>query len=250
MKTIWKWICSLFTKENIGIIWRTLFNSAKSKITTAIHDPAVQKEAFNLAKSLLTSDLTGEQKKELFNQKMLAALKDMGIEVGTSTLNVIRELALEAVKEDACNDCVGNCGDCVVKSVLLAIGIGLLSLGASAAVTTNVTLYAAASDTYLTNVVTNVVFETRVRFDTYPVTNGYVEVYGGTLTTNRVYDTPRYIWRNGGLALITNYVDKVVSGTSTSRVYNVTWGMRPEYYPVAVTNVYTNIFVNGINVRR
>ena len=236
MKTIWKWICSLFTKENIGIIWRTLFNSAKSKITTAIHDPAVQKEAFNLAKSLLTSDLTGEQKKELFNQKMLAALKDMGVEVGTSTLNVIRELALEAVKEDACDDCVGNCADCVVKSVLVAIGVGLLSLGASAAVTTNV--------------VTNVVFETHVRFDTYPVTNGYVEVYGGTLTTNRVYDTPRYIWRNGGLALITNYTDKVVSGTSTSRVYNVEWNMRPNYYPVAVTNVYTNIFVNGINVRR
>lgn len=236
MKTIWKWICSLFTKENIGIIWRTLFNSAKSKITTAVHDPAVQKEAFNLAKSLLTSDLTGEQKKELFNQKMLAALKDMGIEVGTSTLNVIRELALEAVKEDACDDCVGNCAECVVKSVLVAIGVGLLSLGASAAVTTNV--------------VTNVVFETHVRFDTYPVTNGYVEVYGGTLTTNRVYDTPRYIWRNGGLALITNYTDKVVSGTSTSRVYNVEWNMRPNYYPVAVTNVYTNIFVNGINVRR
>lgn len=236
MKTIWKWTCSLFTKENIGIIWRTLFNSAKSKITTAVHDPAVQKEAFNLAKSLLTSDLTGEQKKELFNQKMLAALKDMGIEVGTSTLNVIRELALEAVKEDACDDCVGNCAECVVKSVLVAIGVGLLSLGASAAVTTNV--------------VTNVVFETHVRFDTYPVTNGYVEVYGGTLTTNRVYDTPRYIWRNGGLALITNYTDKVVSGTSTSRVYNVEWNMRPNYYPVAVTNVYTNIFVNGINVRR
>lgn len=236
MKTIWKWICSLFTKENIGIIWRTLFNSAKSKITTAIHDPAVQKEAFNLAKSLLTSDLTGEQKKELFNQKMLAALKDMGIEVGTSTLNVIRELALEAVKEDACDDCVGNCADCVVKSVLVAIGVGLLSLGASAAVTTNV--------------VTNVVFETHVRFDTYPVTNGYVEVYGGTLTTNRVYDTPRYIWRDGGLALITNYTDRVVSGTSTSRVYNVTWSTRTEYYPVAVTNVYTNIFVNGINIRR
>lgn len=103
MKRIWKWICSLFTRENIGIIWRTLFECAKGKVVNAIHDPAVQKDAFELAKSLLTSDMTGEQKKELFNQKMLAALKDMGVEVGTSTLNVIRELALEAVKEDACN---------------------------------------------------------------------------------------------------------------------------------------------------
>ena len=33
-------------------------------------------------------------------------------------------------------------------------------------------------------------------------------------------------------------------------VYNIEWRMRPEYYPFAVTNVYTNIFVNGINVTR
>lgn len=100
-----------------------------------------------------------------------------------------------------------------------------------------------------TNTVTNVVYETHVRWDTYPVTNGYYEVYGGTLMTNRVYDTPRWIWKNGGLALITNYVDKVVAGSTTSKVYRIEWHMRPEYYPFAVTNVYTNIFLNGINQR-
>lgn len=100
-----------------------------------------------------------------------------------------------------------------------------------------------------TNVVTNVVYETHVKWVIYPVTNGYHEVYGGTLTTNRVYDTPRWVWKNGGLALITNYVDTVTAGTTTSTVYNIEWRMRPEYYPFAVTNVYTNIFVNGINQR-
>ena len=100
-----------------------------------------------------------------------------------------------------------------------------------------------------TNVVTNVVYETHVKWVTYPVTNGYHEVYGGTLTTNRVYDTPRLVWKNGGLALITNYVDAVTAGTTTSTVYNIEWSVRPEYYPFAVTNVYTNIFVNGINQR-
>ena len=96
---------------------------------------------------------------------------------------------------------------------------------------------------------TSVAYETRVKWDIYPVTNGSYKVYGGTLTTNRVYDTPRWVWKNGGLSLITNYVDTVTAGTTTSTVYNIEWGMRPEYYQVAVTNVYTNIFVNGINQR-
>lgn len=100
-----------------------------------------------------------------------------------------------------------------------------------------------------TNVITNVAYETRVKWNTYPVTNGSYNVYGGTLTTNMVYDTPRWVWKNGGLALITNYVDTVTGGTTTSTVYNIEWRMRPEYYQFAVTNVYTNIFVNGINQR-
>ena len=100
-----------------------------------------------------------------------------------------------------------------------------------------------------TNVVTNVAYETRVKWYTYPVTNSSYEVYGGTLTTNRVYDTPRWAWKNGSLVLITNYVDIVTAGTTTSMVYNIEWRMRPEYYTVAVTNVHTNIFVNGINQR-
>ena len=110
-------------------------------------------------------------------------------------------------------------------------------------------LAVAATAATTTNVVTNVVYETHVKWDTYPVTNSSYEVYGGTLTTNRVYDTPRWVWKNGGLALITNYVDTVTAGTTTSTVYNIEWRVRPEYYPFAVTNVYTNIFVNGINQR-
>jgi uncharacterized membrane protein len=87
---------------------------------------------------------------------------------------------------------------------------------------------ASSSTNTVTNVVTNVVHETRVKWDTYPVTNGYYEVYGGTLTTNRVYDTPRWVWKNGGLALITNYVDTVTAGTTTTTVYNIEWRMRPD----------------------
>ena len=246
MKTVWNWICRLFTKENVGIIWKTLFASAKNAAKKAINDPKVQARAFETAKTLMSADISGEAKKDAFNSAMKDFFAEYGKEVGTSTLNVIRELAVEAVKEAQEQEAAGS----AVAPCLLAVAVLFGVLGANAAVTTNVTLYAAAMDTSITNVVTNVVFETHVRFDTYPVTNGYVEVYGGELTTNRVYDTPRYIWSSGRLALITNYVDTVVAGTETSRVYDVSWEMRPNYYPVAVTNVYTNVFVNGINVRR
>lgn len=249
MKTVWNWICRLFTKENVGIIWKTLFASSKDAVKKAINDPKVQAKAFETAKMLLSMDISGDAKKDAFNSTMKDFFAYYGKEVGTSTLNCIRELAVEAAKEARSQEAAG--GSTVAPCLFALVGLVLFcSLGASAAVTTNVTLYAAANDTSVTNVVTNVVYETHVRFDTYPVTNGYTEVYGGTLVTNRFYDTPRYIWRSGRLALITNYTDRVVAGSTTSKVYNVEWNMRPNYYPVAVTNVYTNVFVNGINVRR
>ena len=118
---------------------------------------------------------------------------------------------------------------------LLAMTFAMLALSASADVTTNV--------------VTNVLYETHVKWETYQVTNGSYEVYSGDLVTNRVYDTPRWIWKNGGLKLITNYVDSVVAGSVTTTVYGIEFLMRPTYYPVAFTNVFTNIYVNGISQR-
>ena len=84
-------------------------------------------------------------------------------------------------------------------------------------------LAVAAPAATTTNVVTNVVYETHVRFDTYPVTNGSYEVYGGTLTTNRVYDTPRWVWKNGGLALIdldVEFLSRVDKGNSDNQSHN------------------------------
>ena len=108
---------------------------------------------------------------------------------------------------------------------------------------------ASSSTNTVTSVVTNVAYETRVKWENYPVTNDSRKVFGGTLVTNRVYDTPQYVWQNGGLVLITNYVDVVTAGSTTSTVYSIEWRTRPHYYPVAVTNVYTNVFMNGINQR-
>ena len=102
---------------------------------------------------------------------------------------------------------------------------------------------------FSTNVVTNVVYDTRVKWKSYPVTNGTYEVYGGTLVTNRAIDSVQSIWKSGKLEKSTNYVYTITGGSTTSTVYDVWWRIRPEYYTVQITNVFTNVFVNGINVR-
>ena len=99
MKTLWNWICSFFTKENIGIIWRVLFNSVKTSAMNIIHDADVQRVAFDIAKSMFKSDMSPEEKRKLFDSFMLEQLNRMGKKVSTSTLNTIRELAVQAVKE-------------------------------------------------------------------------------------------------------------------------------------------------------
>ncbi len=132
MKKLWNWICSFFTRENIGIIWRVLFTTAKESVKNTIHDPAIQQKAFDLALSLLKKDMTGEEKKDAFNAAMIEYLKGIGLDVGTSTLNTIRELALDAVKKssgdcDGCSDC-----SCTIKSIVLFLAAGLMAFGAMA----------------------------------------------------------------------------------------------------------------------
>jgi hypothetical protein len=101
MKKLWNIICSLFTRENVGIIWKTLFASAKDAAKKAINDPKVQKRAFETAKTLMSMDISGDAKKDAFNSAMKDFFAEYGKEVGTSTLNCIRELAVEAVKQNA-----------------------------------------------------------------------------------------------------------------------------------------------------
>lgn len=101
MKKLWNIICSLFTRENVGIIWKTLFASSKNAAKRAINDPKVQARAFEMAKTLMSADISGNAKKDAFNSAMKDFLAEYGTEVGTSTLNCIRELAVEAVKQNS-----------------------------------------------------------------------------------------------------------------------------------------------------
>lgn len=118
MKKLWNIICSLFTRENVGIIWKTLFASAKDAAHKAINDPKVQARAFETAKTLMSANISGDAKKDAFNSAMKDFFAEYGKEVGTSTLNCIRELAVEAVKQNT--EETSGAGACA-KAVCVAI---------------------------------------------------------------------------------------------------------------------------------
>lgn len=131
MKTIWNWVCRLFTKENVGIIWKTLFASAKNAAKKAINDPKVQAKAFETAKTLLSANISGDAKKDAFNSTMKDFFAEYGKEVGTSTLNCIRELAVEAAKEAQNQEADG--GSTIAPCLFALVGLVLFgALSASA----------------------------------------------------------------------------------------------------------------------
>lgn len=105
MKKLWNWICSLFTGEKIGVIWRTLFTAAKNAVAEMVSDPDNQAKAWELAKSLMSSNLTNENKAALFNSKMREWAKQAGKQLTEAAINALRENAVVALKGDECSGC-------------------------------------------------------------------------------------------------------------------------------------------------
>lgn len=106
MKTLWNWIKSLFTGEKIGIIWRNLFSTGKGKLRAMVNDPDTQEAAFELAKKLMSSELTNDQKREAFNSQLLAWAKDVGKELTEAAVNNLRENAVFSFKcKEECEGC-------------------------------------------------------------------------------------------------------------------------------------------------
>ena len=100
MKKLWNWICSLFTGEKIGIIWRTLFTAAKNTVAQMVSDPDNQAKAWELAKSLMStsSGMSNEDKAKMFNAQMKAWAKAAGKELTDAAINALRENAVVALK--------------------------------------------------------------------------------------------------------------------------------------------------------
>jgi iron-sulfur cluster repair protein YtfE (RIC family) len=78
MKKLWNWICSIFTSEKIGIIWRALFTAAKNTVAEMVSDPANQQKAWDIAKSLMSSGKTNDERLAEFNAQMKEWAKEAG----------------------------------------------------------------------------------------------------------------------------------------------------------------------------
>ena len=115
MKKLWNWICSLFTGEKIGIIWRTLFTAAKNTVAEMVSDPANQQKAWEIAKSLMSSGKTNDERLAEFNAQMKAWAKEAGKHLTEAAINALRENAVVALKGDCENGQCSPCTDCVYK---------------------------------------------------------------------------------------------------------------------------------------
>ena len=271
MKTVWNWICRLFTKENVGIIWKTLFASAKNAAKKAINDPKVQAKAFETAKTLMSSDISGDAKKDAFNSTMKDFFAEYGKEVGTSTLNCIRELAVEAVKEAQKQEAAG--GSTVAPCLFALVGLVLFgALNASAgtqcfvrrasdgeirgivgrvnyikaispkyAANTNGTVtLKKVTDIYqtqtITNTVTNVVNSLVTTNIPVVVTNGVRTVYSDPVTNDmEIVTQTRTVWGSGGLTnIVTGVTTNYTAYATTNTVYDISTNLVEQTLTVPV----------------
>lgn len=102
MKKLWNWLCSLFTGDKIGVIWRTMFTATKNVVAEMVSDPKNQQAALNLAKELMSSGKSNEEKKETFNVALKAWATNAGVALTEAAINALRENAVVALKCDGC----------------------------------------------------------------------------------------------------------------------------------------------------
>jgi len=94
-------IKAIFCRETVSKVWTILFNSGKSTVGGILSNSELMDVAFSYAKDLATNQTNSDVKRAAFDNLMRSYLRKMGIEVGTSILNVIRETALAAVNAEA-----------------------------------------------------------------------------------------------------------------------------------------------------
>lgn len=95
----WKYILSFFTADKIGCILRIMLIKSGTTLASEILDPKNQKKAIEFVKELNADNtIDNMEKARLFNTKMLAWLQKIGKKMAESSINCLRELAVNAVK--------------------------------------------------------------------------------------------------------------------------------------------------------
>ena len=101
MKAFWNWLKNLFSSSKTkSLITRIVHIVADKKTdeSSILDDQQVSDKAIEIATDLEKTELTGTQKAEKFNEIMKEYLIQIGKAVGPILLNLIREIAVYAIK--------------------------------------------------------------------------------------------------------------------------------------------------------
>lgn len=101
LSALWSWLLGLFTKEKIGILFVMLFKAGTSAIAKHIADKNLHRKALEFVRELSSrKDLSNSEKAKIFNEKLMRYAKELGIVLGESVVNCLRELAVNALKAE------------------------------------------------------------------------------------------------------------------------------------------------------
>ena len=97
---VWEWLKALFKKDDTkSTLLKILLDAYNSEDLDVIKDKDFGDKAILFVQELNNrDDLTGTEKAAIFNEKMLGYAKKIGKVVATCALNLLRELAVLAVK--------------------------------------------------------------------------------------------------------------------------------------------------------
>lgn len=98
---MWMTIVRIVAKTVLGELFNKLLQNAGSTIFKALTDKKSNRKAYQFVKELNErTDLSKREKMEIFNLKMLDWAKETGIELKDSTLNCLREFAVNVLKAE------------------------------------------------------------------------------------------------------------------------------------------------------
>ena len=101
MKAFWNWLKKLFSSDKTKSLISVIVNIVAKKETdesAILDDKEVSDKAIEIATDLEKTDLSGAEKAAKFNDIMKEYLVKIGKAVGPILLNLIREIAVYAIK--------------------------------------------------------------------------------------------------------------------------------------------------------
>ena len=98
---MWTSIIRLLTKTILGELFTRLLKTSASTIFRALADKENNKKAYEFVKELnARTDISGIEKAKIFNQKMFEWAKSVGRDLKESTINCLREFAVNVIKSE------------------------------------------------------------------------------------------------------------------------------------------------------